>query len=489
MTQVIVIGLVLTLLAHDASGAPALVRFAPPWEIALASILPALALGLFVHAWVWRCGRRIDRTGSAVSIASADAACAMGRWGALGLHAVSVLLLGWLDVVRRAVGDWPLVDEAIATLPALLLISSTWLAYAGIDARLRQASLFGALERGEAIYPIRTTWQYVSDQVRGQLLFILVPMALVLGWVETLNIAVERWGDRLPIDLSTRGAALGLGAIQLAGSIVVFLIAPSLIRHVWSTARLGPGPLRDRLEELCARQGVTHRGLLVWRTHGAMLNGAVMGLVGRFRYILLTDALLDHLSDGEVEAVLAHELGHVRRRHIPWLMVVMTTSLAVAGGLVGVAEWALTKWGASVTPWIAGAPPDVIGAVGLVVAVALGMWGVGYVSRRFERQADAFAVQHLSGMTRDERAAAGRFATPEAAATMAGALRAVARRNFIPVKKRSWRHGSIADRIGRIERLVGAPLLAFPIDREVRFLKRATLVIAAALIVWAVLGS
>lgn len=488
MTQVIVIGLLLTLLAHDAGPAPSLAGALPGWELALLAVLPMASLALFAHAWVWRCGRAIDRTGSPVYVASAEGALTFVRWSALFLHAINVLMLGWLDVVRRAIGDWPMLDETVAMLPALLTLTATWVSYAGIDARLRQAAFFGAVERGEAVYPVRTPAQYVGDQVRGQLLFLLIPMGLVLGWVETLNMAAWRWGDRLPIELGSRAGAFALGALQLAGSIAVFLLAPTLLRRIWSTARMGPGPLRERLESLCARQGVRHRGLLVWRTHGAMLNGAVMGIVGPLRYILLTDALLDHLSDSEVEAVLAHELGHVRRRHIPWLMGVMTTALAFGAGLVGTAEWALARWGRALGIDVRAIAPEALTGISLALSVGVGLWLVGFVSRRFERQADAFAVQHLSGLTRRERDGAGLVVLPEAVRTMTSALRTVAQRNFIPLRKRSWRHGSIADRIRRLHALEGRPLLDLPIDREVRIIKRATLLVAALLTLWAFLG-
>ena len=50
-----------------------------------------------------------------------------------------------------------------------------------------------------------------------------------------------------------------------------------------------------------------------------MLNAAVIGLTGRLRYIIFTETLIDTLPEDFVEAVMAHEAGHVRHAHIPWM--------------------------------------------------------------------------------------------------------------------------------------------------------------------------
>jgi len=50
-----------------------------------------------------------------------------------------------------------------------------------------------------------------------------------------------------------------------------------------------------------------------------MGNAAVMGFIPRFRYVLLSDLLLETMTDEQVEAIFAHELGHVMHRHLFWL--------------------------------------------------------------------------------------------------------------------------------------------------------------------------
>ena len=70
------------------------------------------------------------------------------------------------------------------------------------------------------------------------------------------------------------------------------------------------------------RARVRCRDLVVWNTGRARIaNAAVMGPVAWTRYIVFTDALLEDLDESEVEAVLAHELGHVRHHHMGFYML------------------------------------------------------------------------------------------------------------------------------------------------------------------------
>ncbi|QKK09010.1 MAG: hypothetical protein HND58_13120 [Planctomycetota bacterium] len=95
----------------------------------------------------------------------------------------------------------------------------------------------------------------------------------------------------------------GSVGLQLLGVVALLAFLPLALRLLWDTVPLGPGGLRDGLVAMCGRYRVRVRNILVWRTHGAMINGAVVGLLPRLRYIVLTDALLETLSGAQVEAV------------------------------------------------------------------------------------------------------------------------------------------------------------------------------------------
>jgi len=213
-----------------------------------------------------------------------------------------------------------------------------------------------------------------------------------------------------------------------------------------------------------------------------MLNGAVIGLLAPLRYVLLTDALLESLPTVQVEAVLAHEVGHVRRRHMPWLLGALIACLGIASIVVGlIAAWGVALIGIAPTEQLGG----ILEAVMILAGVAGGLVGFGFVSRRFERQADAFAAQHLSGLTKENRGR-GLIVSPEASETMADALQAVADLNHVPPGRFTWRHGSIAGRQRALRALEGHPVDRLLIDRAARRVKLLVLlgIIVVGGLIW-----
>ena len=124
-----------------------------------------------------------------------------------------------------------------------------------------------------------------------------------------------------------------------------------------------------------------------------------------------------------------------------------------------------------------------VGVGVLAFVLGAGLLAFGWVSRRFEWQADAFAAQQLADAPTVPGENSDRV-TPDAVAAMAGALEAVARLNHIPMLKFSFRHGSIATRIERLTGLVGRPIRALPIDRQVAAIK-----VVAGLLFALVLGA
>jgi STE24 endopeptidase len=274
-------------------------------NVAAAYVLGLGAVSLAMLAAVWVQGRRLDRTGSTRAVHRADAAVLGSRVAAVVVHGFAVLGLGWLDVVRRWVGDIVLADELLAAAPVLGVFVLGWWAMYPIDRRLREAVVLRELDEGRPIRPMPGRGAYVLNALRHQAALVLVPVVLITGWMEGVGAGVSR--------LPRMGTPPWLFpvAAQVVGMGLVLTMMPLVLRRVWSTAVLGPGPLRDCLTEMCARQRVRVRELLVWGTHGTMINGAVMGFLGPLRYILLTDALLESLPQRQVEAVMAHELGHV----------------------------------------------------------------------------------------------------------------------------------------------------------------------------------
>jgi STE24 endopeptidase len=117
-----------------------------------------------------------------------------------------------------------------------------------------------------------------------------------------------------------------------------------------------------------------------------MSNAAVMGVVPRFRYVLLSDLLIETLSPRQVEAVFAHEVGHVRHHHMLWYLLFVVSGVLL---VEGAAE-------------LLGAGLDPNGTAALALDWTLSIGGLllivlmfGLLSRRCERQSDLFAARAL----------------------------------------------------------------------------------------------
>jgi Zn-dependent protease with chaperone function len=450
----------LAVFLRDAIGEPWLGPWVTHGQAAAISLGLMASIAVAVHALIWRHGRLLSRTGRGREVRRADLTVGAAWLGATLVHVFNVLALGWLDAVRSVVGDVVILDEALAILPVVLVIIAAWWSLFPIDRRVREAGLIRDLDEGRTVYPQLTRGGFVLMSVRHQLAIILVPILLVMGWSELVDWGAGRWFGIL---VRAQGGASQVEAItivlvQAAGTLVVFTLLPPIMRRIWDTEPLGASRIRERLDELCRRHGVRNRELLVWKTQGTMINGAVMGLFAPVRYIMLTDSLLDHLSDRQVEAVMAHEVGHVRRRHMVWLVVAMIAAIGCVISGAGLVLQALPL------------PSEVLAMADVpttLAALSAALVLFGFVSRRFEWQADAFAVQHLS----QDQPVPSPTITPDAVAAMTGALQAVADLNHIPPDRFGWRHGSISARQERLAGMVGLPVDQLPIDRQARRVK------------------
>jgi STE24 endopeptidase len=253
------------------------------------------------------------------------------------------------------------------------------------------------------------------------------------------------------------------GAITLTSVGMMFIFAPELLKRVLNTQPLEAGSLRTRLENLCKRSGLRYRDILLWQTNNTMANAAVMGIVPRWRYILMSDLLLETMTDQQIEAVFAHEVGHIVHRHMAWYIVFFLIFMFAAAGPGTLVQNHLS----ALIELPAQLPFD-------LVTLTLGLAGFllvfGYLSRRFEQQADVYAARtmqrEVSLIPRPTTPAPSTSHVGEHGATVfASALRRVAVTNNIPIAQWSWCHGSIQKRINNILHLSRDPSLTGRFDR------------------------
>jgi STE24 endopeptidase len=232
----------------------------------------------------------------------------------------------------------------------------------------------------------KMTWRTVmADFAKQAALAVIVGAPLLLAVLWLMSAMGERWWWYVWL-------------FWLAFNLLVMLIFPTLIAPLFNKfSPLPDGALKSRIEALLARCGFTASGLFVMdgskrSAHG---NAYFTGL-GRAKRIVFFDTLIAKLSPAEVEGVLAHELGHFKRRHI-WKRIAVMAAISLAmlwllGRVIG-EPWFFQGLGVA-TPSTAMAL--ILFAQVLPVFLFPLTSLASQLSRRHEYEADAYATAHAN---------------------------------------------------------------------------------------------
>ena len=364
---------------------------------------------------------------------------------------IGLSMLGWRDLVGNVLGldhmQLELPSLLVGTLPCFLAWMGLWWAQYPIERATREQNVLYQFDQDLPVHAPPTFANYFWINFRLQVLFTLVPVLLILGIVDLSAAALRP----LTGGLAAQQQSWLHNGILLAIVAAVYLVSPEILRRVLPTQPLDDPNLRARLMRLAERHKLRVRDILLWRTHHNICNAAVMGVIGRFRYVLLTDLLLETMSDEQIEAVFAHEIGHVVHRHMQWYVLVLGGWVLALAGI----EQALLQWTGPIHGW------KVLGlSAGIWLTLAAAgafLLAFGFLSRRFERQADVFAARTMQqeqpttvlanggGMVVAEVAPSnGSYVGPYGAMVFASALHRVASVNNIPVVRAVWRGGSLS---------------------------------------------
>ena len=439
------------------------------WLVPLIAFAPP-AVCVVIESFVVKRTLRLATSGFVSSVRRASLRLRVLQWMVVGATVVSLLGLGWLELIRHVTGNLIVLDELLGILPALFLLAMLWRVQWPLERLLRESVLVRRLDQGLPIHPVPSAGGYVIGQFRTHLLVILIPALMILGLVEAADLIIR---SVLPAD---SGGSLASTVAVVAG-LLGLVLTPFAIAWAVGAASLPDGTMRRAMELVLRDAGVRVRDILVWPTGGSILNGAVIGLLPRTRFVLLTDGLLELLSLDQIRAVMAHETGHLRYRHLPWTAVLLVALIAGYGQL---AEWIVNPIFQSMVS--SSASPEKLHSIfemaGVVVVIGLCFVSFGAVSRRFELQADAAAACDLTFRNRSEDASSAAGVVSEHAVDlMSSALGMVATINGLDPNRHTWRHGSIRWRQRRLKQIVGQPIQALPIDAQVRFIKAGTLLL------------
>ncbi|MBU6508588.1 MAG: M48 family metallopeptidase [Gammaproteobacteria bacterium] len=233
----------------------------------------------------------------------------------------------------------------------------------------------------------RTTLKtYVLDHFKMLLLAVILGLPLLYAVLFLMQRAGGWWW-------------LYAWVLWLAFSLLLTWAWPVLIAPLFNKfVPLADADLKQRIESLLVRCGFASRGVFVMDGSARSAHGnAYFTGFGRHKRIVFFDTLMDKLGPEEIEAVLAHELGHFRLHHV--IQRLLVSGLLSLAGLAVLGELALQPWfyrGMGVTQasaymalllFVLLAPPF------LSLLEPMASWW----SRRHEFQADAYAARQADG--------------------------------------------------------------------------------------------
>jgi len=279
----------------------------------------------------------------------------------------------------------------------------------------------------------------LKEYIRSNISFsvpVLIPWTLLSGIADIINL--------LPFEFpkTVLASPAGQAAYFLIFLLVLVFFAPVMIQRFWGCKPLADGIFRSQIESFLKTANLEYAEILNWPLFGGkMITAGVMGIVKKFRYILVTPALLRYLSPEELDAVMAHETGHVKKYHLLFYLFFFVGFMLLSYSVFNLIIFALLyieplyhmTFGSD--PTGTGIFSQVFSILDITIFIIYFRFIFGYFMRNFERQADIFvyelmdnAVPLISSL--DKIGALGRH-SPD---------------------KPNWHHFSINQRIGYLKK-------------------------------------
>ena len=219
----------------------------------------------------------------------------------------------------------------------------------------------------------RTRKEYLNFRFR-LLLLPLIPFIIINIVLDILSL------------FPTIVAGLLLIALIIPLLALPHIIAPLLMQFLWKTVPLRNIELKQKLMNLTEQSGIKYRDVAVWETGGlSIANAAVAGIIPGNRRIFITDALLRNFTDEQVETVVAHEIGHIRHRHLPIFCIIMVCYILSYTLFIQLVADPLE----SLLPGY----QLLITVIHIFFFIFYFKVVLSFLSRRFEHQADLYAIE------------------------------------------------------------------------------------------------
>jgi STE24 endopeptidase len=320
---------------------------------------------------------------------AADYTLSNMRMGLLEMMLEAVLLLGWTLLGGLNWLNQTLLHAMEPGLMQQVALVASFMAIGGLLGL--PLSLYKTFVVEERFGFNRVTFKlWLSDLVKGLVLgsAIGLPLLALLLWV--MGAMGEIWW-------------LWAWGLWMGFNLLLLVIYPTLIAPLFNQFKpLDDEQLKTRVTALMARCGFSAKGLFVMdgSKRSAHANAYFTGF-GAAKRVVFFDTLLSKLTPGEVDAVLAHELGHFKHRHIVQRIVQLFAISLLGFGMLGwLSSQVFFYTGLGVLPSLQGGNEGLALLLFLMVAPLLSLFLsplMAYLSRKHEFQADAYAMLQTSG--------------------------------------------------------------------------------------------
>jgi STE24 endopeptidase len=323
---------------------------------------------------------------------AADYTLAKGRFGLLQQALGAAVLLGWtLLGGLDALNAW-LLDATLPQLGPLGYQMALVMAFATVAALIDLPAEWFATFRIEQRFGFNRMTQRMwwLDHLKGALVATVVGLPLVALVLWLMDVAGASWW-------------LWAWGVWVGFNLLLLVVYPTLIAPLFNRFEpLADPSLTERVQALMHRCGFAAKGLFVMdgSRRSAHANAYFTGL-GAAKRVVFYDTLLARLDAAEVEAVLAHELGHFRHRHVLKRIVTVFTMSLLALALLG---WLSSQpdfyAGLGVAPNLT-APNDALALLLFMLVLPPFTFFLSplmsWASRRHEFEADAYACAQADG--------------------------------------------------------------------------------------------
>jgi len=307
--------------------------------------------------------------------------------------AIAVKYFAWRACVTAVLGGFGriLADDILAYLPFAISLTLIW----AVRYKLQHM-----------------TFQQTRQAVFFRLRFYMLPMLPAFIFI-SIHDAIP-FMPQVVRDAYDLYPLISLLSLSTGLIVVFYLFAPFAICLFWKTSPFSHTSLALYINHFCRNLNFRYRQVRIWHTGGTgIANAAIVGPFAWCRFVFLSDGLIAAMDHKAIEAVIAHEIGHIRHRHFPQFLIFMLGSVVfhlAVGDLIG----------------------NLMDPITASLIAFLIYWGLlfGMLSRCLEHQADIFAVGHIP--------------TPSAFAHCMEKLCLI---NNIQRKRTNWRHPSMDARI------------------------------------------